>query len=530
MSPMPISKPPRTTQPAWVVLAVFCTACTASNIFSGSGDGQAGAKAEPPGPSRGDGHGGPTRSDPQPKHIILFIGDGMQLEHEIAASRYLHGQDRALSFHSFEYQGFVTTWDVSSYNANAAKRGAAPYDPQSFDPALGYSVALGGDKPYPLAKLPSQDDYFLSQSATDSASSATAMMTGEKTDQGNISWRYGDPAQGQIETIAEKLRAQRHFSVGLVSSVQFNHATPAAVIAHNPDRSNYCNDLRDNVPPSLAEELILRARPEVVIGGGHPDWSPGYINRFLYNTLQQSPEYIFVERKAATSGKDRLLAGARRAASQQKKLWGLFGGKGGNIESPIASDLPGAPRISINEENPTLAQSVTAALTVLATDEQGFFLMVEQGDIDWANHQNDYARMVGCVADLNSAVEAAIEFIERPGDRLEWTNTQFIVTSDHANSYMRLNDNKILKKGDLPRQERATAKPLQNLYGAPRYTYPDQEVTYGTTTHTNELVTLYAKGAGIHLFTRYEGSHHPNTKIIDNTQIYQVLKHWTNIN
>ncbi len=43
------------------------------------------------------------------KHIILFIGDGMQLEHEIAASRYLFGRDTELSFQKLMYKGYVAT-------------------------------------------------------------------------------------------------------------------------------------------------------------------------------------------------------------------------------------------------------------------------------------------------------------------------------------------------------------------------------------------------------------------------------------
>ncbi len=48
------------------------------------------------------------------KHIILFIGDGMHLEREIAASRYLFGKDQRLVFHGFPYRGNVATWDVNT--------------------------------------------------------------------------------------------------------------------------------------------------------------------------------------------------------------------------------------------------------------------------------------------------------------------------------------------------------------------------------------------------------------------------------
>ncbi|HOS02451.1 MAG TPA: hypothetical protein PKZ01_05180, partial [Candidatus Hydrogenedentes bacterium] len=48
------------------------------------------------------------------KHIILVIGDGMQLQHEIATSRYLYGTDNGLSFHKLPYRGYVATWDVTT--------------------------------------------------------------------------------------------------------------------------------------------------------------------------------------------------------------------------------------------------------------------------------------------------------------------------------------------------------------------------------------------------------------------------------
>jgi len=50
------------------------------------------------------------------KYIILMIGDGMNIEHEIAASRYLYGKDFKLSFHKLPYQANVATWDVTTYN------------------------------------------------------------------------------------------------------------------------------------------------------------------------------------------------------------------------------------------------------------------------------------------------------------------------------------------------------------------------------------------------------------------------------
>lgn len=54
------------------------------------------------------------------KNVILFIGDGMHLEHEIATSRYLYGRDYAMAWHLFPKSTFVSTWDITTYNRRAS--------------------------------------------------------------------------------------------------------------------------------------------------------------------------------------------------------------------------------------------------------------------------------------------------------------------------------------------------------------------------------------------------------------------------
>jgi alkaline phosphatase len=50
-------------------------------------------------------------------------------------------------------------------------------------------------------------------------------------------------------------------------------------------------------------------------------------------------------------------------------------------------------------------------------------------------------------------------------------------------------------------------------------------VTYASTEHTNELVTLYATGNGRfrRIFHEYEGSWYSRTRIIDNTQLFHIM-------
>lgn len=400
------------------------------------------------------------------RHVILFIGDGMQMENEVAASRTLYGTDDGLSWHGFPHRCFVTTWDVSAYNVYAAAAGNAPFDEGTADPLVGFDPSRGGTASYPADT--SGDPAYLMSAATDSASAATAMATGFKTDNGNISWLRGDPAGGELQTIAERLRADRGVAVGIVSTVPFNHATPAAFAAHSVTRGDYAG---------IAAQMLSAAGPEVVIGGG---WNTGTLSADALALAHTDPGLRIVERAAGADGGDALMTAAA-SLPPGIRLFGLFGGADG------AFGVPAVP------EDPSLADAVLAALAVLSRDGEGLFLMAEQGDIDWANHGNDYARMIGAMSGLEAAVRAVLDYVDAPGDAMDWSNTLLIVTADHATGLLRL-------------PPAGTA-----------------EATYGTKGHTNEPVTLSARGVGSDLVESLVGVRYPGTRLIDNTDVYRLM-------
>src|SRR5512143_1368581 len=460
---------------------------------------------------------------PALKHVIFFIGDGMSAATEVSGSRYLYGKDDGLAWQRLPAQAYVATWDVNVYNSHARALGRPPYSHSSFNPALGYDARKDGAKP------PSglRGHPFPAGPATDSASAATALATGYKTNSGNIAWLPGDRPDGSITTLPEEFRARAGASIGIVTTVPFDHATPAAFVSHNTGRSAYYTGYKGYKGLGLADEIILRTKPEVVIGGGSPlldnpgfDPKKGYISEHLYRALQTSSEYLFVEREPGQNGGRTIAAAAAEAARRGRKLFGLFGGKGGNFEVPEVEDTPGGPTVKPGSvENPTLAEATEAALGYLALDPEGFFLVIEQGDIDWANHDNDFRGMVGSVADLDVAVRAALAFVDRPGDGVDWTNTVLLVTADHATGGLFLDPDRPLGAGDLPRQlarveERETV-PLKTgpdrgvstngpVIKKPGFVspnmYPDDEVSYSTAGHTNELVDLAVKGAAARTF------------------------------
>ncbi len=123
-----------------------------------------------------------------PRHIFLFIGDGMGLLHVEAARLAAESAGLpALSFAGFPVQGRAST-------ANAV-----------------FGV-------------------------TDSAAAATAIATGHKTTNGVLSV---SPLGGVAYETLPDLAKARGMKVGIVTSVSLNHATPAAFYAHSVSRSGY---------------------------------------------------------------------------------------------------------------------------------------------------------------------------------------------------------------------------------------------------------------------------------------------------
>jgi alkaline phosphatase len=431
------------------------------------------------------------------RHVIVMIGDGMQMAHEIAASRYLYDTDFGLSFHDLPVRTFKSTWDVTTYNQRASARGKSAYSPEDFDPNVGYDPAIGGAQPYPLLEdNEERRSYFVGGPYPDSAATATAMSTGIKTYSAAIGVSPSYDGTNGLEHASALLRRFYGMAVGLVTTVQFYHATPAGFFAHNTDRGQYS---------AIAHELMTQVMPDVMIGAGY---GRSEFDPLDLESLQASGKYQYVHRRDSADGGEALLAAAAHAVQRGKRLFGLFGDPGlGNFVSPVPADDPGNPAVSRGStQDPTLADASLAALQVLSQDPDGFFLMIEQGDIDRANHENDFARMIGCVSDLDAAVKAVKDFVDQPYDDVDWNNTTLIVTADHANSYMRFV--KRLHAGDLPAQSGAT--------------YPDGEVTYGWGSHTSELVDVYVKGYAENQVKEYQ-TPYPGLEIIDDTSVYRLI-------
>jgi len=202
-----------------------------------------------------------------------------------------------------------------------------------------------------------------------------------------------DPAQTYqpLATILEAAKYKLGKSTGLVVTVEFPHATPAACAAHTYSRKNY-----DAIALQMAHNNL-----DVMIGGG---------NLFLTDEIKH-----YLRKKNTSIIQDDLHA--FRDFKGKEKLWALF------CEREMPYDLD-----RNSEALPSLEEMTEKAIERLSKDQNGFFLMVEGSKVDWAAHAND---PIACITEylaFDRAVQAAIDFAKKDGE------TTVVVLPDHGNS------------------------------------------------------------------------------------------------
>ena len=284
---------------------------------------------------------------PRAKNVILFIGDGMGAEHRKAAQWSQVGLSGILEMDNLSASGWLETHSA--------------------------------DNP-----------------VTDSAAAATAMATGEKTDNGIIGM---DPSLDPLTTILELARDHGK-SVGLVTTTQISHATPAGFAAHVQSRSQMTE---------IAEQM-LNAGVHVLLGGGEDQFLPS-TETGCYPGFGERVDGKNLINQAVGAGYTYVCDSSALAAvnpSATTHLLGLFADEG--LTRPFS---------------PTLAEMTQKAIDVLSQNPNGFFLMVESGQIDWASHANNAQDAIADTVALNDAVKVALDSTS------EKTDTLVIITADH---------------------------------------------------------------------------------------------------
>lgn len=329
----------------------------------------------------------------QAKNIILFVADGLGVS-TVTATRIWEGQQRGnsgeenlLFFENFPYSAMVKT-----YNTN--------------------------------------------QQVPDSAGTSTAFHSGVKTDAGVIGVDE-NVVRGDHSTVANnkvmsilQIAEQIGMSTGVISTARVTHATPAAGYAHSADRNweddkDIPEDQRKAGAKDIAAQLIdfpYGNGLEVAMGGGRRSFLPATVadpedegrtgerldNRDLTKEwLKKYNNSAYVWNANQFNKID---------AKKTDHLLGLFNRSHMQYEADREQDTGGEP---------SLSKMTQKAINILSKNPQGYYLMVESGRVDHANHATNAYRTVTDAVAFAQAVEAAYK-MTNPKDTL------IIVTADHS--------------------------------------------------------------------------------------------------
>jgi len=289
-----------------------------------------------------------------------------------------------------------------------------------------------------LAKTSSGSDPI-----TQSPAAATALSTGYKTYNYAVGVDMDTiPRENIIEYVSKK-----GLMTGVIATSSITDATPAGFYAHQPERYMH---------HEIALDLVT-SEIDFFAGGG--------IKYFLDSTgrdvfKENGIEINFLKLKTIKKPE-----------------------KGARYGFLLGSDRMPA---MLEGRKDFLAKSSSIAIDFLSTGDQGYFLMIESSQIDWAGHGNNVDYMITEMNDFEQTVKSVMDYAEADGETL------VIVTADHETGGFTL--------GAAGR----------NGYDADYSTiYP----TFASTNHSASLVPVLAYGPGAENFIG----------IYENTEVFHKL-------
>ena len=234
-------------------------------------------------------------------------------------------------------------------------------------------------------------NYALNSLVTDSSAAGAALATGSKIEaRANAMLPDGTP----LRSIALDAK-DAGFGSGYVTTVGINHATPASFCSQTKSRNDY----------SKIIDQLLSGPLDFAAGGG-----------FISKNKKKTPSWW--ESEAEARGWT-VLHGVKDVEKASASGKTIFLGEDSTKETTLG--------YAMESSGARLSDFTAAAISNLsARYPEGFFLMVEGGDIDHAAHENDAVCMFEEINDMARAVDLALEFeAAHPGECL------IIVTSDH---------------------------------------------------------------------------------------------------
>jgi len=411
------------------------------------------------------------------KHIILVVFDGTDWQTTWAASTYKnkgvkYTSGRGTGLHLQDYQAGGTTefgWMVTSPWCDKVHCDLDAQTVSQIENMLrgGYAYEVAGlypwSKPTDLKYLVGKSDVKeFKQAYTDSSTSAASMTSGVKSYNASINVRIDGSHTDTIAHLAQK----QGYRIGVVTSVPISHATPGAAYAHNVHRNDYQDISRDLLGlPSVSHAQDPMPGVDVLIGAGFgfdrvKDSGQGknFVPGNAYLTLQDQQKadvrnggkYVIAERTPGVKGIAELRSKAEEAVQENHRLLGFFGTKYGHLPFQTADGKydPTIGRTKKAEsytpedlnENPKLSEMAEVALDVLNQKSSPFWLMVEAGDVDWGNHDNNIDNSIGALLSGDVAVKAVTDWVEKNSS---WEETVMIVTADHGH-YLNLEHPELL--------------------------------------------------------------------------------------
>jgi len=431
------------------------------------------------------------------KNVIVMIADGAGFNTWYATAMYQGRWDasRGKSRQVYDGPGWVA-YACSTHPLTTSKK---PTGKEAQDAHVVYDPAKAWDSTNAYS--------WLTKTYTDSAAAATALSTGVKTYNNAINW--SDRDEGIFPSMTERAKAAGK-SAGVVTTVQWSHATPAGFSnAHESERDNY---------ESIARQMISGSVLDVIMGCGNPDFD----NNGRPAMKQRESKYVggtqsWKDIETARSKADETFKGFRPVSTKSEfealatgptppRVLGtvqvrttLRQAREGKDTGDPAKETP------VNPDLPDLPLMVRAAINVLDENPQGFFLMVEGGAVDWANHSNQPARMIQEHMDFIAAVETVVKWIE---SKSKWEETLLILTADHETG--------------LIWGPESDVKAFEPIVDNGKGVMPG--FRYNAKSHSNSLVPLYAKGAGSERFaSRVAGKDPVRGDYVDNTTVVAVI-------
>ena len=294
-----------------------------------------------------------------------------------------------------------------------------------------YAAMLASHENMTFSQFPSigvVDTHSASNDITDSAAGGTALASDHKTKNGMVGM---NPDTLAVKTVMEAL-AEQGKETGIVVSCYVTHATPATFYAKVPHRRQY-----EDIAVQMAENPYLN----LIIGGGMK----------YFNQRKDSLDLV--------------------ARMENELGWKVYDTLD-NIDvtckkyAVMANDGHMPPAA---ERGDFLPRAVKTALKTLDDAENGFFLMVEGSQIDFACHGHDSTWMMDEMLDFDYAIKVALDYAKEKG------NTLVVVTADHETVGLTLPD--------------------------PQGKYTNVVFNYSTGSHTCLPVLVYAYGPGAEQFT-----------------------------